>query len=773
MLSVRPDIPKTASLVVLCVLGMAGAAGAREPVPLRLVGPMGTPIWSDRTLQVAVEIDRDQARILAFTVKDRPFMGAAALPAIQPYAFGGSVQADVVLHGPDGSSLTQRVDIGRLCLDHDASEAGHVLGDTILLHRDSFIVEMPELADFDVVEVAYFAGDAAAHVRVPLGMHRLDAAQFTPAGGPARYETLAFGRSSRERGGPDLEPDPPEPLTASLVQWPEDLADPDIYSVYGDEAEASKRINIVMVPDGYTYAEKATLRAHADSVVAYLRGVTPYKEHDRFINYTLVYAYSAESGTDQCDCGVVADTPMTTYFPNSTPSCGSSDNRCLYYNGGTGDSCDTNTSANIVAAELRAPAQDTTLILVNTTRYGGCAGGRAVFSAANGSAYEIAVHELGHSLARLDDEYAYNSTCRVGREGINTSADGSIGSWPEWIDDLGPPREGAKYYQQCMFRPIGNCEMRALNGAFCPVCNQQWALTFFGHSRVAPTAPIASKWPDSSIGVQRGVPVTFSVQTRLASGAGITNSIVWTLQGPGLPGITAIAGGSPTLDWTFTRPGSFILTCEVIADTNFVKPEKFGANRDAVTWNVDVCCCEQAPAFAGLLSATDLDPCAATGIELLFDPAGFGPSGGDYHVWRDGAIVAVWPPGIPFVDRPPDDRLHAYKVTAVSADCALASAASVVLQAADLVGASDPPPLGAVLRVAKSAPDALLSWADAAGVSTYEAARSDTRGFFGPITSVGTAISGNPGIADPGALLRPGLRTYRVRAEACGRFSQY
>ena len=464
---------------------------------------------------------------------------------------------------------------------------------------------------------------------------------------------------------------------------------------------------------------------------------------------------------------------MTTYLPNSTPSCGDTANRCLYYAGGAGDSCDTNRSANIVAAELRAPAQDATVIMVNTARYGGCAGTRAVFAAANGAALEIAVHEFGHSLAGLDDEYGYDSNCGSGIEGINTSADGAVGTWPEWIDDLGAPREGAQYYERCLYRPTDNCEMRALNRAFCPACNQQWALTYFGHPRVQPTAPIESRWPESSMGVRRGVPATFAVQVRLASGAAVTNMIVWTIQGPGFPRPTIIAGGIPTLDYTFTRPGSFTLTCDVLADANFVKSEKTGPNHDVVTWNVDVCCCEQAPTFAGLLSATDLDACASTGIELLFDPATFGASGGIYQVRRDGVIIALWAPGVPFIDHPAGDALHAYSVTAVSADCDLVAGESVVVLAADLTAASDLPALGAVLRVAKSGTAALLSWTDATGVSSYEAARSDTRGFFGPITSVGIAASGSPGILDPGALLLPAIRTYRVWAEACGRFSEY
>ena len=43
----------------------------------------------------------------------------------------------------------------------------------------------------------------------------------------------------------------PVPPTSGDVFWPEDFDDPEIYLVYGDEAEVASRINIVIVPDGY------------------------------------------------------------------------------------------------------------------------------------------------------------------------------------------------------------------------------------------------------------------------------------------------------------------------------------------------------------------------------------------------------------------------------------------------------------------------------------------------------------------------------------------
>ena len=77
---------------------------------------------------------------------------------------------------------------------------------------------------------------------------------------------------------------------SSTALWPEDFDDLEIYQIYGDPAEGANRINIVIVPDGYTYAEKALMETHASAAVASFRNKTPYAEHDTLINYTLVYA---------------------------------------------------------------------------------------------------------------------------------------------------------------------------------------------------------------------------------------------------------------------------------------------------------------------------------------------------------------------------------------------------------------------------------------------------------------------------------------------------
>src|SRR5262249_45066031 len=152
-------------------------------------------------------------------------------------------------------------------------------------------------------------------------------------------------------------------------------------------------------------------------------------------------------------------------------------------------------------------------------------------------------HELGHSLAGLADEYAYTAGCGTTAGEVNTSSNPSIGAWPEWIPDLGPPREGAQYYQSCLYRPENSCVMQALGLPSCVVALQRWGRRFCGHFGINPTAPPVAIDPSPSLTVQVGAPATFTATTRLAFNT--LNDFTWKLLGPGYPDTTTVYTGWP------------------------------------------------------------------------------------------------------------------------------------------------------------------------------------------------------------------------------------
>jgi len=529
---------------------------------------------SERTLSVAVVVNRDAASLAAYTVKGRPFvadvLGASSLS-------GASLQLEVALRGPDGATIVRRQPIKGLCLEHPRDAEPHIEGDTIQLHEESVVVELPELPGFDQLSVGVLVETLTESHSLALGTLVLDAAHFQRAGGELAYDDLAIAKGGAPPAA-SLAPD------AATVHWPEEFSDPDIYRVYGDAGETNRRINVVIVPDGYLYAEKALMESHAAALVASFRAKTPFSQHDPFFNYVLVYAYSTASGTDQCDCSTVVNTAMGTSFPFGNGVCGHNDNRCLYY----GPGCDTDGQSNILLAELRAPARDESVVMVNTTRYGGCGGQRAVYSAGNSLGPDIVTHELGHSFNGLADEYDGTAACGTSAGEINTSRNASMGAWPEWIAQVGLPQQGAQYYNQCLYRPMPNCHMRTLGPPFCPVCVQHMSLGVFSHSRVSPTAPITSGIPENDPIVPYGQPAHFEVLTRLAQPS--TNEITWRVSGPSNPTPVVVHTGTPQLDYVFPEPGQYQVYCEVIADTNFIKPSKYGLNLDVWAWSVTATC---------------------------------------------------------------------------------------------------------------------------------------------------------------------------------------
>jgi hypothetical protein len=238
---------------------------------------------------------------------------------------------------------------------------------------------------------------------------------------------------------------------------------------------------------------------------------------------------------------------------------------------------------------MRAPAHDTTIVMVNTNRYGGCGGARAVYSAANASARQIGLHELGHSLANLADEYGGNNSCGTSASNINTSTNSTQGAWPEWIADIGAPHESAQYYNQCIYRPESNCLMRALGQPLCHVCNQQWALRILGYPSVATTAVISGATPDPAQPITTTVntPVDLSITTRFPE-APATNTITWNVTSGAVPCNSPAPPTTDSYTVSFSCSGTFNVTATATADTNFIKPQKYGANKKTKSWTVIV-----------------------------------------------------------------------------------------------------------------------------------------------------------------------------------------
>jgi len=197
-----------------------------------------------------------------------------------------------------------------------------------------------------------------------------------------------------------------------------------------------------------------------------------------------------------------------------------------------------NTAKVFAAALDEYPYLDQIVLLVNDNRYGGSGGSIAIASA---SAPEIALHELGHSIAGLADEYvdALVPNLLVGAyvEGrfANVSAldDPTQVPWAHWIDDQGvvPSRsgepgiglfQGAYYQENGFYRPTNNSRMRDNLSLFGPVNGEQWALSVYQRAR-----PILNFSPlEQALVVNESNPSLFSVQPSFGAPIQVTRWFV-------------------------------------------------------------------------------------------------------------------------------------------------------------------------------------------------------------------------------------------------------
>ena len=268
-----------------------------------------------------------------------------------------------------------------------------------------------------------------------------------------------------------------------------------------DHGPDNQRFNIVIVGDGYRAAELGQFATDTQTFVDTLRATAPYNDLWCGINVYRIDVVSTDSGAD--DPGTCGDgsngsgaTPRT-YF--DATFCGDGQARRLL-------TCDS-TSAKAVAV-AQVPRANMTMVIVNSSQYGGSGGDVAVFST-NPSSAEIGLHEMGHTAFGFADEYEYYLGCGSGETDHNTYTAGepmkpnvtsntnpATIKWSALLtnaadglpttanancaacDTQANPRaanyvgayEGAFYFHCGAYRPSFNCRMRALNNPFCAVC---------------------------------------------------------------------------------------------------------------------------------------------------------------------------------------------------------------------------------------------------------------------------------------------------------------
>lgn len=242
-----------------------------------------------------------------------------------------------------------------------------------------------------------------------------------------------------------------------------------------------RKVDIVIMGDGYKRDEIHKLRKDAERMLEVLFGVEPFAGRKRDFNVHLIETVSEDSGIDEPRKGFYRSTPLGLSF----------------------NSLDL--SRYVLALpnkEIRSYAAavpyDQIMIIANTERYGGGGIFNLYSTCTSDNEYSgyVFVHELGHAFAGLGDEYysstvVYNDAYPEGVEpwepNITALLDTTDIKWGDMIGEGTPVPtpddstyagtvgcfEGAGYSAEGLYRPCRDCWMFSKKESeFCPVCRR-------------------------------------------------------------------------------------------------------------------------------------------------------------------------------------------------------------------------------------------------------------------------------------------------------------
>ncbi|MGM0375591.1 MAG: M64 family metallopeptidase [Bacteroidota bacterium] len=283
-----------------------------------------------------------------------------------------------------------------------------------------------------------------------------------------REKTGEFSEMTRETFNPQND------LYTRVVphQYPQKI-------IHGDD-DAKHRTDILIMGEGYTGKEKELFFADAKKMTRNLLKLPPYDSLKNRITVRALAIPSEDSGTNDPNNDQWKNTPLKSTFNTFGTD------RYL-------ESFHTWTIYNHAAGT----PHDHIVLLVNTNKYGG--GGVynhfSITSAQHRNSPEVFIHELGHGLAGLGDEYfstdvAYGDFFDLNTEpwhpNITTLQDFDQ-KWKHLIADTVPiPTpdnskfrhatgvfEGAGYSARDIYRPAVNCRMRSNQAeGFCEACRE-------------------------------------------------------------------------------------------------------------------------------------------------------------------------------------------------------------------------------------------------------------------------------------------------------------
>jgi hypothetical protein len=273
--------------------------------------------------------------------------------------------------------------------------------------------------------------------------------------------------------------------------------------------DSSQRVDIVFLAEGYSAAEREQFLADAKHFLEAMfsasnaRLNSPFSLYQQYFNAQALFVASAESGMDRPSRGLYVDTAFDA-------SQYGGDGRCLYG--------DEEKAMHYVNANVAENAREIVIVLVNTKLYGGAGGKVAWVSAQNYAASEIALHEIGHSYAGFQDEYADSAMLKyfplddpLFKKSVHLTDDLTHIPWSAWLGyqdgELGTiaTYEGGYYRDKGVWRATQTSKMKELDQPFNAPEKEAFALHYYAdigdYLNLQTTIPglLYAQTPDASL----------------------------------------------------------------------------------------------------------------------------------------------------------------------------------------------------------------------------------------------------------------------------------
>ncbi|MDJ0841712.1 MAG: M64 family metallopeptidase [Acidobacteriota bacterium] len=341
-----------------------------------------------------------------------------------------------------------------------------------------------------------------------------------------------------------------------------------------DNGAYSDRLDLVFISEGYTAEQMSDFVDDVEDAMRDFFAIEPFETFEGFFNVTTIKLVSEESGADHPSDGIFVDTAL-----DATYECAGIDRLiCL----------DDVRAVKLVNTLVHPDADDLVVVLVNDPEYGG-SGGMVAVTSTDSSMPETIIHEAGHTLGLLADEYVEPLLCDPAEPeepNATTFTFIPLVKWAHWFDGpvLTPTPEsfgsmpglyeGGNYCPADMYRPTATSAMRALGEPFYAVNEEVLVRRIYSFA-----SPIDSYRPLKTTLLVTEPKMTFSVTPM----PGHVMSTIWILND------TLVGSGDIyELLTSDLAPGTNYLRAETVDATPKVRLDPEALLEDAVTWKLIV-----------------------------------------------------------------------------------------------------------------------------------------------------------------------------------------